>query len=72
MRTRAGRSLALASLLFAAAVLVAPLAANAAPGVGDPAPDFTLPGSDGVTHTLADLRGQYVVIAFFPKAFTGG
>lgn len=46
--------------------------ADAAPAVGDPAPDFTLPGSDGQTHTLSDLRGRYVVIAFFPKAYTSG
>ena len=40
--------------------------------VGDRAPDFNLPGSDGATWNLADLRGQHVVVAFFPKAFTGG
>ncbi len=40
--------------------------------VGDMAPDFHLPGSDGHDHALADYRGQFVVIAFFPKAFTGG
>lgn len=40
--------------------------------VGERAPDFTLPGSDGKQYTLSDLRGQHVVIAFFPKAFTGG
>ncbi len=45
---------------------------HAAPEVGDLAPDWTLPGSDGQEHTLSELRGQYVVIAFFPKAFTGG
>ena len=40
---------------------------------GDPAPLFTLPGSDGVTYRLADLIGRHaVVIAWFPKAFTGG
>jgi peroxiredoxin Q/BCP len=40
---------------------------------GDPAPDFMLPGSDGKTHKLSDFTGkQAVVIAWFPKAFTGG
>jgi peroxiredoxin Q/BCP len=40
--------------------------------VGDPAPPFSLPGSDGKTHALADYRGKTVVLAWFPKAFTGG
>ncbi len=41
--------------------------------VGDPAPDFTLAGSDGKTYSLADYRGKKaVVIAWFPKAFTAG
>jgi len=40
--------------------------------VGDKAPDFSLPGSDGKTHSLADLKGKTVVLAWFPKAFTGG
>ena len=41
--------------------------------VGDMAPDFTLPGSDGKTYSLADFRGkQAVVLAWFPKAFTAG
>ena len=40
--------------------------------VGDPAPAFELPGSDGKTYTLAKLQGKAVVIAWFPKAFTGG
>jgi len=39
---------------------------------GDAAPPFSLAGSDGRTHTLADLRGRTVVLAWFPKAFTGG
>jgi peroxiredoxin Q/BCP len=40
---------------------------------GDPAPAFTLPGSDGKTYSLADFNGkQPVVLAWFPKAFTGG
>lgn len=47
-------------------------AAAAAPKVGDVAPDWSLPGSDGKQYTLSQLRGKHVVIAFFPKAFTSG
>ncbi len=40
---------------------------------GDKAPNFSLPASDGQTYTLAQFAGvKPVVIAFFPKAFTGG
>jgi thioredoxin-dependent peroxiredoxin len=40
---------------------------------GDPAPDFTLPASDGHEYRLSDFLGRkHVVIAWFPKAFTGG
>ena len=39
---------------------------------GDRAPDFALMGSDGRTYRLKDLAGQSAVIAWFPKAFTGG
>jgi peroxiredoxin Q/BCP len=40
---------------------------------GDPAPAFKLEGSDGRTYSLADFAGkQVVVLAWFPKAFTGG
>ena len=41
-------------------------------GAGDPAPAFELPGTDGRTHRLADYAGRTVVLAWFPKAFTGG
>ena len=58
-------------LMCAASLLLAGAAA-AAPDVGDKAPDWTLPGSDGQTHTLVNLQGKHVVIAFFPKAYTGG
>ena len=41
--------------------------------VGEQAPDFTLPGSDGQSYHLRDFRGKRaVVLAWFPKAFTGG
>jgi len=43
--------------------------------VGDPAPDFTLPGVEhGVRrdYTLSSFRGQKVVLAFYPGDFTPG
>lgn len=41
--------------------------------VGDKAPDFSLQGSDGKTYSLEQFRGKSaVVVAWFPKAFTGG
>ena len=40
--------------------------------VGDDAPAFELPGTDGNTHSLAQYKGTTVVLAWFPKAFTGG
>ena len=41
--------------------------------VGDQAPGFSLQGSDGKTYTLAQFKGKStVVLAWFPKAFTGG
>lgn len=39
---------------------------------GDKAPDFSLPGTDGKTYSLSGLKGHWVVLAWFPKAFTGG
>jgi len=60
--------LACAWLLLAPAAVVA---ADLEPG--DAAPAFSLPGSDGRTHALSDYAGKKVVVlAWFPKAFTGG
>ena len=43
------------------------------PKVGDKAPDFEMQGSDGKTYTSSDFFGkQAVIIAWFPRAFTGG
>lgn len=64
-------------MLFAALAIVAILshvgAADAGElKVGSDAPDFSLKGSDGKTYKLSDLKGKIVVLAWFPKAFTGG
>ena len=53
MRTK----VALLASLFLAAGL-----AHAAPKVGEPAPGFTLNGSDGKAYSLADFKGKYVVL----------
>ena len=38
--------------------------------VGERAPDFELPGTDGFTFRLADYRGRWLVLAFYPGDFT--
>jgi peroxiredoxin Q/BCP len=39
---------------------------------GQPAPDFTLPDQDGTPVSLAGLRGQKVILYFYPEADTPG
>jgi peroxiredoxin Q/BCP len=39
---------------------------------GQDAPDFTLPDQDGEELALSDLRGQIVVLYFYPRADTPG
>ena len=60
------KNLVVGGLMLAATVTHASL------NVGDVAPDWTLQGSDGQTYQFSQLRGKHVVLAFFPKAFTGG
>ena len=64
-----------ARVLLTAVVASASLGSQfaAALEVGDKAPDFSLAASDGSTYSLSQFLGEKpVVIAFFPKAFTGG
>lgn len=42
------------------------------PAEGDAAPDFTLPDQDGNPVSLRDLRGETVVLYFYPRADTPG
>jgi thioredoxin-dependent peroxiredoxin len=64
-------ALQLLSGILIATGLASPAAAQELE-VGDQAPAFTLPGTDGKTYTLSQLKGHWVVLAWFPKAFTGG
>ena len=70
------RSVALMGLAVASLAMAqnqAPAPAPSGLQVGDKAPEFSLVGSDGKTHSLAEFRGKKaVVLAWFPKAFTGG
>ena len=59
--------------LVACGLLANPAMAQTELKVGDQAPDFTLPATDGKTYTLSkELKGRWVVLAWFPKAFTAG
>jgi thioredoxin-dependent peroxiredoxin len=42
------------------------------PAAGDPAPDFALPDENGVIHRLADQRGRWTIVYFYPKDDTPG
>jgi len=67
-----GRRMAIQGLSVLGVIIVAGAAA-AELKVGDPAPPFSLKGSDGKTYSLEQFKGKSaVVIAWFPKAFTGG
>lgn len=59
--------------LLAILVLVPAVAVCGQLQTGDVAPEFSLPASTGATVKLSDFKGKKaVVLAFFPKAFTGG
>lgn len=60
-------------LVIAGLVLAAPLAFAETLAPGMKAPAFELTGTDGRTRTLSDYVGKRgFVLAWFPKAFTGG
>lgn len=63
------------ALLFAGFILAGGFEMSEAADlkVGDNAPAFELMGSDGKNWKLTDFKGkQAVVVAWYPKAFTGG
>ena len=65
------RVMSFACALLLGGALMAPAFADDLK-TGDKAPDFKLVGTDGKTYSLADLKGKTVILAWFPKAFTGG
>jgi len=58
----------IAAMLFAALSV----SADDVPAVGQPAPNFTLNSQEGKPVTLADYRGKWVVLYFYPKDMTQG
>jgi len=53
--------------------LLSGLLVSAVPSAGDVAPDFTAKDTDGKSVTLSQMvKDGTVIVAFFPKAFTGG
>ncbi len=58
---------AAAAMIMGALLFTYQHTAHAALQVGQPAPDFTLPGSDGATHSLSQHKGKVVVLEWFNK-----
>ena len=69
MLTAAARRLAIVALSI---VVFAGTAVAATPAVGEPAPAFKLQDQDGKWHSLADYKGKWVAIYFYPKDDTPG
>ena len=63
---------ALTGLLAAFALMFAAPAAHATPAVGEAAPAFKLQDQTGEWRSLADYRGKWVVLYFYPKDGTPG
>lgn len=57
--------------LLLSSVLLVPAWAES-PAVDQPAPGFSLPDQDGAMHALADYRGKWLVLYFYPKNDTPG
>jgi thioredoxin-dependent peroxiredoxin len=60
------------ALFFATLLAFAVAAVAGTPAVGSPAPAFKLEDQNGKWHSLADYRGKWVVIYFYPKDDTPG
>lgn len=67
------RKFSMVFVLMAALGIVMSENAAAELKVGDEVPEFKMVGSDGKTYTSSQFKGKSAfVIAWYPKAFTGG
>lgn len=62
----------LGSLLASLFLVMSPAVAASAVELGRPAPDFKLLDQNGKAHRLADYRGRWLVVYFYPKDDTPG
>ncbi len=60
------------TLFVLAGLAMAAASVAAVPAVGGMAPDFKLQDQNGKWHQLADYRGQWVALYFYPKDDTPG
>ena len=69
MRSASHAVVGLAATLF----ITAGASARAADvEVGRPAPSFALPDESGRVRSLDEFKGKTLILAFYPKDFTGG
>jgi peroxiredoxin Q/BCP len=61
-----------ALFLLLSIALALPALAGDPPAAGDNAPAFSLSSQDGSAVSLAQYRGKWVVLYFYPKDFTSG
>ncbi len=68
------RKLLLIVALFALSISLASSvgAVGDPPSVGDPAPEFKLTSDEGKLVSLADFKGKWLILYFYPKDFTSG
>jgi len=66
------KSFALTAIATFLAMSAAACRAGEVPAVGSPAPGFHLQDQNGEWHDLADFRGQWLAVYFYPKDDTPG
>ncbi|WP_218080528.1 peroxiredoxin [Anthocerotibacter panamensis] len=60
------------SLIIVGLAWVGAVPAGADPQVGQPAPNFSLPSTEGKKLKLQDFEGKWLVLYFYPEDFTSG